>query len=210
MKKISIIFFLFILSMQVFSQRDTLRLCRVEFGWGFQFNQLNEDRYFSYMSENYSPFAESMQGFTLRFSMNYFENADLFFGAMVHLGTGKYGMFSYNPGSTNSTDYVLNGGGVFMGIRPHTRGKHFGLDAELAAGILAYKEYRVFYDNVSSPVPESVYDKKSSVFGGTAGIGFYLRGKTIGINPEFQVIMAGGNNGSFLFYGFNVPLTIDF
>jgi hypothetical protein len=134
---------------------------------------------------------------------------DIIFGAIAEIGADHYRDDSYTAGLDDASDYVLNGGGVYFGLNPHTKGKNFGLDADLAIGILAYKEYRMIFNNEYEPFVE-IYDKKSSMVGALATAGFYLRGKTIGISPELQAIMAGGSSGSFLFYGINFPVTITF
>ncbi len=193
---------------QVYSQQEPAKLLRLEVGPCMHFNSLNEDNYLSYMSD-FSAQNTSMAGIDLRFSSSFKPGLDLIFGALAEVGLDYRTNPGWNPGSTNSSDYVLNGGGVYVGLNPHTRGKYFGLDADIAAGVLAYKEYRVEFNNVVQPYVDK-YDKKSSFLGGMASLGFYLRTNTIGISPEFQVVMAGGSNGSFLFYGVNVPLTISF
>ncbi len=195
--------------MQLFPQENKGNFVRMELGPCLHFNSLNEDYYFRYMNEGYLVENTSMMGLNLKFSLAFRQGLDFIFGTLAEIGMDNYTDGEWNPGYTNSSDYVLNGGGVYFGLNPHTKGEHFGLDADIAAGILAYKEYRVIYNDTVEPYVDK-YDKKSSIFGGIASVGFYLRGKTLGVSPQFQVIMAGGNNGSFLFYGFYVPLTISF
>ncbi len=200
------VLFIFLLG---YSQQENNTLIRVEIGPCLHFNSLNEDNYLNYMNRSYLVENTSMAGLNLKFIMNIQPKMDIVFGAIAEVGLDDYGSSGFNPGSTNSIDYVLNGGGVYVGLNPHVGGKHIGMDAEICGGFLAYKEYRALFNNTDQPYV-SVYDKKSSFLGGIASLGFYLRGKNIGISPEAQLIMAGGNNGSFLFYGFNVPLTVSF
>ncbi len=207
-KVISILAFLLLCS-GLFSQDENGLLLRMELGPHLLMNSMNEDDYFDYMNSNYSVQNASMIGLNLKFAARFKPGLDIIFGVIADKGWDEFGNSFWNPGSTNSSDFLLNGGGVYAGLNPHTRGEHFGLDAEIAAGILAYKQYRSIFNNTVQPYVD-IYDKTSSFFGGIGSIGFYLRGNTLGISPEFQIMMAGGSNGSFLFYGYSVPITISF
>ncbi len=208
--KRTILFLLGILiSISSYCQPDSTRILHMEIGYGFQFNWQNEDLYFHFMNDSYAPYYEIMHGINLKFNLQFSRNMDIVLGSMAYMNLGHYLPSGYDPGSTNSWDYRLNGGGVYLGLNPHMGGKYFGIDAEIAAGILAFKEYRALFNNTVQPYVDK-YDKKSSFLGGVTTLGFYLRSDYIGISPEIMVIMAGGSNGSFLFYGFNVPLTVSF
>ena len=80
-----------------------------------------------------------------------------------------------------------------------------------ALGAFSYKNYYIEYDN-SLHLDEviDIYDKQASFgLGGISSIGIYAKYKRIGINPSVQLIFSGGNDNSFLFYGFCFPITID-
>ncbi len=209
MKKTIMLLAGILLFMNLFSQDEFMKPLKMEIGYVLHLNTLNEDHYFDYLNRNYLVNNAVIHGVNLKFSTSFRKNMDLIFGAIFEVGADQYGSTNWSPGVTNSDDYVLNGGGVYVGLNPHTGGEHFGLDADIAAGIMAYKEYRVIFNNLVVPYVDR-YDKKSSIFGGIATLGFYLKGKTFGISPELQFLMAGGSNGSFLFFGFGVPLTITF
>ncbi len=205
-KSLSLLLALF-LAFSLFSQGETMKPIRLEVGYLFHQNALNEDNYFNFMSDRYSVQNTVMQGFNFKVSANYKENMDLIFGLMAENCFNEYSS-GYSTVIANEIDYVLNGGGVYFGVNPHTNGKHFGVDADIAIGVFAYKEYRMIYNSESEPFL-NVQDKKSSILGGMGTFGFYLKGKKLGISPEIQFLMAGGSNGSFLFYGLNLPLIID-
>jgi hypothetical protein len=209
MKKLLSVLLLVLLFHPVFSQRENLKPFRVELGYVLHVNSLNEDNYYKFMYPNYNVKNAAIHGINLKFSSFLHENLDLIYGAILEVGGDKYGSSNWNSGISDSYDYVLNGGGIYFGLNSHSTGKHFGIDADIAAGIMAYKEYRVVFNNSVEPFVDK-YDKKSSFMGGMASLGFYLRGDRIGISPELNAILAGGSSGSFMFIGFNVPLTVSF
>ncbi len=205
-KSISLFSVLFFVS-SLFAQVETMKPIRLEVGYLFHQNTLNEDHYFTFMSDRYSVQNTVMHGFNFKFSAYYKENIDIIFGLIAENCFDEYNS-SYSTVITNEIDYVLNGGAVYFGLNPHTKGKHFGVDADIAIGVFAYKEYRILYNSEFEPFL-NVQDKKSSILGGLGTFGFYWRGKTLGISPEIQIMLAGGSNGSFLFYGLHFPITIN-
>lgn len=202
MKKAIFLLILF-LSLRLQSQevKEDLNI-QFEIGFLAHLNILNEDNYL----ENKSPFGlddrRIMTGLDMRFILpTKFDFLDITIGSLVEKCWDEYNATS---------DYILNGGGVYAGVSPKFKGRHFGITSLFAVGVLSYKEYFSYYSDSSTPVVD-IYEKKSSFgLGAISSVGLYGKIGRIGINPQAQAIFSGGSNASFLFYGFLVPLTIQF
>lgn len=149
-----------------------------------------------------------MEGLNLKFTFpSKVEFLDIICGVIAERDATTYiGGISQGSGS----DYLLNGGGVYAGISPKLKGKHFGLTSELAIGVFSYKEVISVVRQNTSPAIDYNDRRTSAGLGGLASVGAYARYGRIGINPNFNMVISGGDNASFLFYGFTLPLTIAF
>lgn len=202
MKKI-ITFLLFIFSLPLRGQevKESSKI-QIEIGFLYHLNDLNEDNYL----DNKSPFGLSQErlltGLDLRFKIPTKLNfLDFVFGTIIERCGEEY---------QATTDYKLNGGGVFAGISPKLCTKHFGVTSLIAVGVLSYKEYFAFYRDSPLPIVD-IYEKKSSSgLGAITTIGAYAKFGPVGIHPQVQAVFSGGGNASFFFYGFVIPLTIQF
>jgi len=107
-------------------------------------------------------------------------------------------------------DYVINGGGVYVGLSPKLGGKYFGITSLISVGVFSYKEYFSYYSDNPLPVVD-IYEKKASFgLGAMSSVGVYANIGPVGLHPQVQAVFSGGNDASFLFYGFVFPLTIRF
>ena len=105
---ISILTFLFLFP-GLFSQDKKGTLLRMELGPRLFMNAMNEDDYFDYMNSNYSVQNVSMAGIGLKFASSFKPGLDIIFGVMVDKLWGHLGDSFWIPGSTNSSDFLLNG-----------------------------------------------------------------------------------------------------
>jgi hypothetical protein len=165
-------------------------------------NAMNGDDYYSFKYPNGENRGDiNLNGGFIKFTRSTsIEYIDLTAGALFV--NDNLAIFS------TTDDYVSNGGGVFFGISPKSKGKFIGITSDLALGAFSFKEYIAIYDNFNQ-VNVDEYDKKSSHgLGGMAGVGFYVKVGRFGLNPSINAIYSGGANASFLFYGYTIPLTI--
>ncbi|MBD8488786.1 hypothetical protein IFO69_08520 [Echinicola sp. CAU 1574] len=182
---------------------------KIEFSIGpsFHSNSLNEDAYYDFKIPNkvLTPENEILNGVNLKVSLpTKRDYLDLIVGTIYEWGASSIGTYSSNT----SNDYKINGGGVYAGISPKLNGEHFGLTSEFAIGVFSYKETIVAYNDNSSESSVDIYDRRNSQgLGALSSIGFYVKFGKLGINPNLNAIFSGGNNASFTFYGFTVPLT---
>ncbi|GAB3647508.1 hypothetical protein GCM10028791_09640 [Echinicola sediminis] len=178
----------------------------VSMGPTFHSNGMNEDYYYDFKlpSESIRPESEILEGVNLKFSISTKkEYMDLVFGTILEWGASTVNRFS----SRTSFDYKINGGGVYAGVSPKLKGKHFGLTSEFALGVFSYKETIVAFDDGASP-PIDIYDKRNSHgLGALSSVGFYVKFGDFGINPNLNAIFSGGDNTSFIFYGLTIPIT---
>jgi len=185
---------------------------QIDLGYVYMSNDLNGDYYydFQYGGAPDSKVA-TMGGGNLKFTLQTKnKHIDLISGTIFLVGRDSYGSRGWAPGNTNSTDYLLNGGGVYAGISPKIKGKHIGLTTDLAIGVFSFKEYITIFNNISAPFMD-VHDKRTSYgLGAMSSVGFYVRYWKIGLNPSVNAIFSGGANASFLFYGFVLPVTYQF
>ena len=203
MKKTFILLFLG-LSLSLFSQgEEKNKFIQLETGFLFHFNQLNIDSYLNNRDPAGSASASGLIGIDLRFCMpTKLDYLDFSFGMVLEKGWDQY--------LTSSSDYIINGGGVYSGISPKIKWKNFGLTSLFAVGVLSYKEYYYYYSTLPDPDVD-IHEKKTSFgLGAMSSIGVYGKIGPVGIHPQAQVIFSGGDGASFLFYGFVIPLTIQF
>lgn len=183
----------------------------IEIGYSVLFNNLNSDNYADFKSSLASWDNTVLNGMDIKFVANSKHSfIDYFVGTTFMVGADQLGSSSWAPGNTNSSDYVINGGGVYAGISPKLKRKHFGLTSEFAIGVFSFKEYQAIFNNITTPFVD-IYDKKtSSGLGAMSSVGFYIKIGKIGISPAVTAIFSGSSSASFMFYGFNFPLTYQF
>lgn len=114
----------------------------------------------------------------------------------------KYTHLDIVFGTIFLTGTYSNGGGVFAGISPRSRGRHVGVTSEFALGAFSFKDFVGSFN-------ATVFDKKASHgLGGLASIGFYVKFGRFGLSPSVNAVYSGGSEASFLHYGFTIPLTL--
>ncbi|WP_186756452.1 hypothetical protein [Echinicola salinicaeni] len=183
----------------------------ISFGPFLHSNSMNEDNYYNFKRSSTGPDNEILQGVNLKFTLpTKLPYLDIIFGSLIEGGSSSYGSTNWSPQRTNSYDYKLNGGGVYAGVSPKLKGKHFGLTSEFAIGVFSYKEVFAIFNSIEEPYMD-VYDRRTSFgLGGLSSIGFYAKFGRLGINPNLNAVFSGGDNASFTFYGLAVPLTYSF
>ena len=193
------------------AQDKDVKKVKLEVGYSYLSNFFNDNDYYGFSSSGVSNLADqSMNGayFALTRETKY-DYIDLVVGMNFMLGPVQSNT-PYISGNTNSDDYNLNGGGVYVGIRPQWKGKYIGLTSEFAVGVFSFKEYISVFNNRQPPFVNINQQNASGGLGAKTSFGFYIQGKRVGIHPTADAIFSGGGNASFLFWGFTVPLTITF
>ncbi len=114
------------------------------------------------------------------------------------------------PVSVNAHDYIINGGGVYFGISPKLKGKFISLTSMFGAGFFSFKEYVSIVNNIYDPFADEHDLKASYGPGAISSVGLGIRIWKLGINPSVVAIYSGGAGASFTFYGFNLPITLQF
>ncbi len=212
MKQKLLLIFLTCCSFIVFSQeKEQIMKPSVEIGYSVLFNNLNSDHYANFKSSLPSWDNTVLNGLNIKVAVNSkYSFLDYFVGTTFMVGADQLGSTGWAPGNTNSSDYVFNGGGVYAGISPKLKTKHFGLTSEFAVGVFSFKEYKAIFNNVNEPYVD-FYDKNTSAgLGALSSVGFYLKAGRFGISPSVNAIFTGSSSASFLFYGFNFPITFYF
>lgn len=212
MKKLLLFILTSLLSFTLFSQEKEYKIKPgIEIGYTVLFNDLNSDNYANFKSSLADWDNTFLTGVNFKFIVNSkYSFLDYFVGTLFTVGADQLGSTSWVPGNTNSSDYVTNGGGVYAGISPKLKKKNFGLTSEFAIGVFSFKEYQAVYNNLVTPVVD-IYDKKTSAgLGAMSSLGFYLKIGKLGINPSVNAIFSGSSSASFLFYGFNIPISYQF
>jgi hypothetical protein len=203
---------LFLQPLLIMGQEDgTLTSLKLEVGYVVHFNTFNKDDYLSYMYPNVANPSGVLHGLNIKVTFTTKnKNIESFIGSVFLVNGDEVNSTAWAPGNTNSSGFIKNGGGVFAGLSPGLRGKHFGVTSDFAVGIFSFKEYYFGVNSISLPNYE-YYEKKASFgFGAMSSIGIYGKIGPVGLHPQVQAIFTGGNNASFLFYGFVIPLTIQF
>lgn len=202
----------FTLNLPAQEEKAVSKKLQIELGYVFMRNHLNGDYYYNFQYGGAPDLkVTAMGGGNLKFTFpTKYRYLDLVFGTIFMVGNDSYGSRGWAPGNTSSTDYLLNGGGVYGGISPKIKGKYIGLTSDLAIGVFSFKEYITIFNNISVPFM-AVHDKRTSYgLGAMSSVGFYLRYWKIGLNPSVNAIFSGGANASFFFYGFVLPVTYQF
>lgn len=185
---------------------------KVELGYMVISNSLNADDYhdFKYMHviDNANAF---IRGANLKFTFpTRWKYLDATAGALLIRCLDESGTSAIDVSHINADAYNLNGGGVYLGISPKLKGKHFGLTSDLAVGVLSFKEYISIVNNVIAPYVDEHNLKASYGLGAVSSVGFYVSFWRMGINPSLTCIFSGGASSSFTFWGLNIPITIQF
>jgi hypothetical protein len=204
MKKTFILLLLLGISISLFGQEEKKGVdIQLETGFLFHWNTFNIDRYLDNRDPTGSANATGLVGIDLRFTIpTKLDYLDFSFGTVFEKGWDTY--------ISSSTDYVLNGGGVYAGICPKIKMKHFGLTSLIAVGVLSYKEYYYYYSTIPDPDIDLHERKTSFGLGAITSLGAYVKFGRVGIHPQIQAVFSGGSNASFFFYGAVIPLTIQF
>ncbi len=215
MKGKFIVFGLFLFfGLETLAQTETLSTDRddiiISLGYGMHSNSLNRNYDMEVKDGSYGHL-DNLQTLTLKVVIpTKKENIDLFVGALIEKDLLDDSSLGYTPGKTNEQKHVLNGGGIFAGVRPTWKKKYFGLTSEFGMGAFSYKETYSHFNNTVEPYLDIHMEKSTFGLGGYSSVGFYVKIGNVGINPNVNVVVTGGENGSFLFYGGSVPLTIQF
>ena len=215
MKYSIVLFASLILTAEISGQQEKAeaKKFQIEIGYMYLMNSLNADNYYNFKYITAPETGEtSMSGVSLKFTIpGKKKNIDFIAGTIFLIGNDDLGSKSWIPaGTNNSVDYRLNGGGVYFGISPNIHGKIIGLTSDFAVGAFSFKEYLGLFSNSSGNQVE-VYDRKSSGgLGAMSSLGLSVRLGNMGIKPAINAVYSGGNEASFIFYGFVVPLTYQF
>ena len=185
---------------------------KVELGYMVISNSLNADDYYEFKSNIAKDNENSyIRGVNLKFTFpTRVKYLDVTAGALLIKCLDEIYLGYVNPASAYADAYNLNGGGVYLGISPKLKGKHFGLTSDLAVGVLSFKEYVSIVINDREPNVDEHNLKASYGLGAVSSVGFYVSFWKMGINPSLTCIFSGGASSSFTFWGLNIPITIQF
>jgi hypothetical protein len=184
---------------------------QLEIGYSQLYNRLNDNDYynFQYSLPNFAD--DILSGFDLKLSKETdYKNIDLILGTSFLFQPNSSSESGFVIGNTSRYHHLINGGGVYLGIRPHTTWKHFGLKGELAIGVFSFKEYLGIFNNQTQPNINVLDKRASNGLGAKASFGFYAKVWRLGVAPTVDALYSGGAQASFLFYGFTVPITYQF
>ena len=181
----------------------------IEAGYLMISDNLNDDYYLDDRYGGWFSYGENeginLIGLNLKMSMETKLNfIDLVCGALF-----LKDMFTNN---SSTSDYHQNGGGVYLGISPKFKTKHFGLTSDFGVGVLSFKKYMHAYYQIPNggKLIDDHVTKASQGLGAMSSIGFYVNIGRFSINPNFMLIFSGGSNASFTYYGVNIPLVFKF
>lgn len=182
---------------------------KIEAGYLYLYDNLNKNDYYKYIGYN-DDNLNNTYGVDLKFSKSTsYDFVDIFIGTTFIYKPASYSL-AFTPGYTSSMYHNMNGGGVYVGISPELKGRHFGLTVDMGVGVFSFKEYKSIVQNDRTPSID-VFDRRaSSGLGAISSIGFYAKAGKLGVNPQLQMIYSGGGNTSFTFWGLNIPLTYSF
>lgn len=184
----------------------------VEIGYLHLCNNLNADNYFKfkYISATDNGDA-SLGGISLKLNIpTKLKYLDITIGSIIVKGLDKIDFGHVNPSHLNVHDYIINGGGIYFGVSPGIKGKILSLTTEFGIGFFSFKEYVSIVNNVTDPFADEHNLKASYGPGAISSVGLGIRIWKLGINPSVVAIYSGGAGASFTFYGFNLPLTLQF
>lgn len=210
-KRLPPILILLFLCLGAFAQSDTLSFKEdiiISLGYGIHSNSFNRNYYSEFKDQDYNHL-DNLQTVTLKMSFPTSQkNINFFVGTLLEKDLSDDSSSGFTPGRTNSTKQSLLGGGVFAGISPIWKSKNFGFTSEFSLGAFSYKETYAHFNNISEPNVFINEEKNTFGIGGYSSIGFYLKMGFLGINPNVNVVVTGGETGSFIFYGVSLPVTI--
>jgi hypothetical protein len=184
---------------------------KVEFGVMRVYNSLNDDNYFNFIrigSVNNGDMGIAGFNFKLQLETKY-DWMDINVGTLM-ISDLHENVSGWNPGNTNSSQYILNGGGVYCGISPKIKGRFIGLTSDFGIGVFSFKEYMSIFNNIVEPYVDEHNLKASYGLGAISSVGMYLNIGRIGINPSMFAIFSGGAGTSFTFFGFYLPIIYQF
>lgn len=195
-------------------ERQQPEKIKVEIGYALFNNTRNWDQYLNLNNTYaYEP-GKILQGVNLKFTLPTKNDClDFVFGAIFLIGEHRHEGFMTNHYEAEGRQYLQNGGGVYAGISPKWKGKHFGLTSEICAGVFPFKEYNAMVHRYKHADPLdniALQQSRASFLGGMAAVGFYVKFGRFSVSPSFNLIFAGGTNTSFLFDGIILPLAIQF
>lgn len=203
-------------SIHLFSQdkllEERINKPKIEFGFLILNNNLNADNFFKFKYSNATDNGSAtIGGISLKLNIpTKYEYVDIIIGSVFMKGFDVIDYGNINPNSVNSHDYIINGGGVYLGVGPKLKGKYIGLTSEFGLGVFSFKEYVSIVNNTQEPFVDEHNLKASYGFGAKSSVGFYINIGKVGVNPSLVGIFSGGSGASFTFYGLNVPLTYQF
>lgn len=136
----------------------------ISLGYGIHSNSLNRNTHLELKDENYSHI-ENLQTLSLKIAIPTKRNfIDLFVGVLIEQDLLDDSSSGYTPGRTNSHRHVLNGGGVFAGVRPVWKNRNFGLTGEFGLGAFSFKESYSHFNNISEPFTDLHMEKNTLVW----------------------------------------------
>lgn len=211
MKKILLFLLISLINLVAISQEVSKKNnFNLHFGYGFIYNDLNNDSYFWYKYPDYDKF-DMLQNYTLKVEIpTKLKYLDLIFGAsfandLLYYADGD----GCVQGAYGRGNQFMNGGSIFTGVSPKLKFKNFGLTSEIRIGYFTYREHLSFYDTVYEKV--DVHERiESSGLGAQINAGFYLKLWRIGVNPQANFILSADADASYIFYGFEIPLVLYF
>jgi hypothetical protein len=184
---------------------------QIEAGYGIFSNSLNVDHF----QVNKDPYAYNgdvkMQGVNVKFTMpSKWKYLDFVFGATYMKSPSMRESITVDN-VTKTREYVLNGGGIYVGVSPKWKTEHFGLTSELSLGFFPFREINTLAINNLADSGKNYNNQllRSTVFGGIASAGFYVKFGRFGINPTLNLMLASEDT-TYVFYGLTIPLTISF
>ena len=184
---------------------------KVELGVVRAYNWLNDDNYFNFIrSGTVHNGNMGIAGFNLKLQLETkYDWMNVSFGTLM-ISDLHENISGWNPGHTNSSEYILNGGGVYCGVSPQIKGRYIGLTSDFGIGVFSFKEYMNIFNNIVEPYVDEHNLKASHGLGAISSVGMYLNIGRIGINPSVFAIFSGGAQASFTFFGFELPITFQF
>jgi len=184
----------------------------VEIGYLHLYNNLNADNYFRFRYRFATDNGDaSIGGISLKLNIpTKLEYLDITVGSIFLKGLDLIDFGHVNPEHVNAHDYKINGGGIYFGVSPTLKGKILSLTTEFGAGFFSFKEYVSIVNNIYEPFVDEHNLKASYGPGAISSVGLGIRIWKLGINPSVVAIYSGGAGASFTFYGFNLPITLQF
>lgn len=183
----------------------------ISVGYGFLYNDLNEDSYYWYKYQEYTVL-ENIENYSLKVEIpTKLKYLDITFGASYAVDRLSYGDGDYcEQGVYGRGNEYLNGGSIYFGVSPKLKFKYFGLTSELNIGYYTYRHHFSSFDLTLNPPVDVNMTKETSGLGAQINAGVYLKLWRVGVNPKISYILSSDYDASFIFYGFEIPLNIYF